>query len=265
MTGDWPIIILDHKGTLEDTTDDVVTVYYGWSESGNSSTKWAAIFDITEDPVNGNIIVSGQRACVEFPADNNPDSDVAHVSLLGTYNKGHLNPIVPRGQVNTVIFDEYNRAWIGTQSDGIIGLSADRKNIIAHYTTKNSPLPHDRVIHLGWNPEDKTLWISTHDGIASVRPDAPSEAGADETEPMAVPSVVDKDYSGVVTIYNIPLTSSLQVLDADGNVVNTPDFSTDRITYWDLKNSNGDFVPTGRYTIRDISGIVKDLEITVTR
>ncbi len=266
VTSEWPIIILDHKGTLEDTTDDVVTVYYGWSESGNSSTKWAAIFDITEDPVNGNIIVSGQRACVEFPADNNPDSDVAHVSLLGTYdNKGHLNPIVPRGQVNTVIFDEYNRAWIGTQSDGILGLSADRKNIIAHYTTKNSPLPHDRVIHLGWNPEDKTLWISTHDGIASVRPDAPSEAGADETEPMAVPSVVDKDYSGVVTIYNIPLTSSLQVLDADGNVVNTPDFSTDRITYWDLKNSNGDFVPTGRYTIRDISGIVKDLEITVTR
>ena len=152
----------------------------------NSSTKWAAIFDITEDPVNGNIIVSGQRACVEFPADNNPDSDVAHVSLLGTYNKGHLNPIVPRGQVNTVIFDEYNRAWIGTQSDGIIGLSADRKNIIAHYTTKNS-LCLTTASYTSDGIRGQDSLISTHDGIASVRPDAPSEAGADETEPMAVP------------------------------------------------------------------------------
>ncbi len=108
---------------------------------------------------------------MEFPADNNPDSDVAHVSLLGTYNKGHLNPIVPRGQVNTVIFDEYNRAWIGTQSDGIIGLSADRKNIIAHYTTKNS-LCLTTASYTRMESEDKTLWISTHDGIASVRPDA---------------------------------------------------------------------------------------------
>ncbi len=123
--------------------------------------------------------IRSARLC-GISADNNPDSDVAHVSLLGTYNKGHLNPIVPRGQVNTVIFDEYNRAWIGTQSDGIIGLSADRKNIIAHYTTKEFPLPHDRVMHLGWNPEDKTLWISTHDGIARRTARCPFGSG----EPM---------------------------------------------------------------------------------
>lgn len=82
---------------------------------------------------------------------------------------------------------------------------------------------------------------------------------------MAVPPAVDKDFTGVVTIYNIPLTSSLQVLDADGNVVNTLDFSSDNITYWDLKYSNGAFVPTGRYTIHDISGVVNDLEVTVSR
>lgn len=261
-----PIIIVDHKGTLSDTSDDVVTMYNGWRDSGNVSNGWSTVFDLTENPLNGNIIVSTSRGCVEFPADNNPGSNIALVSMLGTYDtNGNLNPIIPRGQVNTVIFDEYNRAWVGTQSDGVFGLSADRKKIIAHYTTKNSPLPHDRVIHLGWNQDDETLWISTHNGIASVRPDAPAGTGSDDMAPMAVPSAVDKDFTGVVTIYNIPLTSSLQVLDADGNVVNTLDFSSDNITYWDLKYSNGAFVPTGRYTIHDISGVVNDLEVTVSR
>ena len=261
-----PIIIVDHKGTLSDTSDDVVTMYNGWRDSGNVSNGWSTVFDLTENPLNGNIIVSTSRGCVEFPADNNPGSNIALVSMLGTYDtNGNLNPIIPRGQVNTVIFDEYNRAWVGTQSDGVFGLSADRKKIIAHYTTKNSPLPHDRVIHLGWNQDDETLWISTHNGIASVRPDAPAGTGSDDMAPMAVPPAVDKDFTGVVTIYNIPLTSSLQVLDADGNVVNTLDFSSDNITYWDLKYSNGAFVPTGRYTIHDISGVVNDLEVTVSR
>lgn len=267
------IYIIDHKGTLEDTSDDTVTYIRKLrTESGYIALPSNPNI-VKENPVTGDIVYSCQSNTYLI----NPNSpvvdetvDVRVISIEGENGK----PVAYRGAIpaNDIIFDEYGRMWMATADNGVIGFSADGKSVIAHYTPENSPIGSTDVYGLGWNPDTKSLFISAHNVLAEVKVDLPetvasAEGGSASMQPYAVPAAVGNDFGGTIAIHNVPVNVSLRVRNSEGKTVCMLDTPVDGITFWNLLDSEGNMVPTDNYTIMDASGNdhVSPLTIPVIR
>ena len=166
----------------------------------------------------------------------------------------------------TLCFDEYGRTWIGTQYDGVYGFSTDGRSLIAHYTADNSGLPDNCVTGLAWNPETKTLFIASGNGIAEVNPEAAVTVASPEGRALSAwPQSVNPGFTGTVAVYNVPDAVAVEVCDHNGDPVTILPQSDRSITFWNLLDKEGKPVPSGRYTFRDPSGICSDTYISIVR
>lgn len=255
-----PMRIYDTKGTLDDSSDDTLTdVNFFMREDGNRGSA-GNILCYLEDPSNGDILVfSGDDLFIIDLNDDVVSNTMKARSLsLDTEDGNKFIPLTPtRGYA--ACFDEYGRLWIGTQHAGVYGISADRKKIIAQYNADNSPLPSNCIYGLGWNPETKSLFISTAETIMEVRVDAPraSSASVQNQAIVLVPSSVTPDFAGTVAIHNVPDGTALRVRDRDGKTVAVIENGENGIAHWNLLDADGNRVPTGLYTITDASGAPK--------
>lgn len=264
-----PLRIYDHNGTIEDTSDDKYYVIHHFRRNdGMLGNNNIANF-LLEDPVSGDLIVlNGNTYIIDLskPIENNTiDAKVLSVTSEND------NSIIPSSAFEAYVacFDEYGRLWIGSAKDGVFGFNAERTKIIAHYTPDNSPLPSNTIYGIGWNPDTKSLFISTDKAIAEVRVDAASmrDASYEANAPFLSPKVVSPEFAGNVAIYNIPAGTSIRIRDARGNTVRTIADIYDGTAHWDLLDEEGNRVPTGKYTVSDASpaSAFKDMTLPVTR
>lgn len=262
------IVIYDHKGTLDNTADDSLAKIFRMRLDNGAQTSLGFVNDIQEDPVTGDIVVmTFFDTYVIDPSASPVDGVMPAKALTLKSDVGHGYEILSPVIATSACFDEYNRLWIGAESGGVIGLNADRTEMIAHFTTHNSPIPSDGIYGLGWNPETKSLFISTDLGIAEVRVDSPGQERDGILDPFITPEAVGPDYAGNVAIHNIPAGTILKVTDADGKTVaNVPD-AVNGTSYWDLRDRSGRRVPTGRYTVSDATATTgfPAMSVTVTR
>ena len=68
------------------------------------------------------------------------------------------------------------------------------------------------------------------------------------------PQAVSADFTGNVSLHNVPAGVALRVRDADGRTVAALPETKNGTTFWNLLDADGNLVPTGRYTISDASG-----------
>lgn len=248
------IVIYNHKGTLDDSSDDSVTPVYRLQVENGALMPFGFINDIQENPLTGEVILLAYNDTFIIDPTAPVSNGIMPAKILTFGSEGgseceFLSPVT----ATCACFDEYNRLWIGAESGGVIGLNADRSELIAHYTTQNSPLPSDGIYGLGWNPETKSLFISTDMGIVETKFDSDAQAAdaGSLTDPYVMPRTVRPEYAGTVAIHNIPAGVSLKVSDADGNIVADIPPAVNGVTYWNLLDRSGRLVPTGRYTISD--------------
>ena len=262
------IVIYDHKGTLENTADDSLAKIFRMRLDNGAQTSFGYVNDIQEDPLTGDIVVMTFYDTFVIDPSASPVDGVMPAKVLTLKSDvGHGYEILSPVTATSACFDEYNRLWIGAEKGGVIGLNADRTEMIAHFTTHNSPIPSDGIYGLGWNPETKSLFISTDLGIAEVRVDSPEPESDGILDPFITPEAVGPDYAGTVAIHNIPAGATLKVTDADGKTVaNVPD-AVNGTSYWDLRDRSGRRVPTGRYTVSDATATTgfPAMSVTVTR
>lgn len=262
ITWGQPIIMLDHKGTIEDCSDDEVSLLQQTATPSGLFTNNETIYTFTEDPVTGDVIPSNLQSF-------NPNLPVTNNTIAGKIisidnRDGSTTPVAQKHSILSIAFDEYNRMWIGTLMDGVYGISADRRKLIAHYTTDNSPLLSNQINDVCWNPDTKELFIATDGGIMSMNPYTPdSDNGQDS--PSVEPAYVTPDFAGVVRLNNIPAGASIIIEDQNGKIVSTLDPTAGNQAVWDTCDSNGDLVPSGIYFFHDLSGSTHDIQITILR
>lgn len=257
---DGDAIILDHKGTLDDTTDDEYKIFNKIVGQSKQVLTFASINDIVEDPVNGNIIVSSMDKAIVFNPRHELINDMMPGDVLPLrqeYNEEIISETCP---VNKIVFDGANRMWIGTNNQGVIGVSEDRKSVIARYNSSNSPLPSDCVYGLGWNPETNSLMISTKLGLAEVVPDV-SSSTKESGNPILSISHVRPDYNGYVEIRNISPTQNIIIRDSNDIEVKRLNNGDFRNIEWDLRNNKGEKVKAGSYKIYIADKMPLDLVI----
>ncbi len=256
------LLIYDHNGTPEDSSDDTVKqIKYIQTSKGRQELD--EIFSLSEDPVTGKLLFGSLGQFYELDAG----SPCANMTIKGDiFRTADGTPVAPYERVHSVAFDEYGRCWLGLYEAGVIGISADRKEVIAKYDSYNSPLPDNDVYSLCWNRETKELMISCRSGMVSVKPDSPGIlVGSRKAVAYAVPAYIDPGYSGSVTLHNIPAESVLTVVDAKGDIVASIPASVKNGTVWNLNDNLGHRVGTGLYKVRDEAGLISQIEIMIMR
>ncbi len=257
---DGDIIILDHKGTLDDTTDDEYKIFSKIRSKADHVSSFTQINNIVEDPLSGEILVSTTNSTFVF----DPASDVKDGIIRGETLRlkgGNSGDIIPEScHVNKIVFDDECRMWIATNNQGVVGVSSDRGDVIARYNVSNSPIPSNRVYGLGWNPASRSLMISTKLGLAEVFPDIAGTSFGENTPSLNI-SEVTPDYNGNVIIRNLSPRQDVVVRNIDGEEVRRLNSGNLRNIEWNLKDSTGKRVKAGTYHI-NVSGDVS-LEIVI--
>lgn len=249
------IILYDHNNTLEDTSDDK-TVFIDkllFNQGIQHFVNLLFCLQFLENPVTGEIYVFANRNFFILDLDK-PVVDNAmpakYLELKSPMGDG-VQVYSPMYSTRGCI-DEYNRVWVGTTYAGVFGFDPQTRELTAHFTQENSPLPSNKICGLGWNPDTKSLFISTDVGLAEVKVDAPAaNAASSQQAPFLVPGNVEAGYTGTVAVRNVPPHVNLIVTDADGNKMASLPHAVSGVTHWDLIDNNGNRAASGVYFISD--------------
>lgn len=247
----------DWHGTLDDDSDDTVDFIKRFRVKNLGMQTYSANDVIVENPLTGDVLVSnGTNVLVINVNDPIVNNTIDARTLTMRGDNGNDTPVAPGATPRDICVDEYGRVWVAYENAGVYGINPDYRGVFAHYTAENSGLPTNRVSNLGWNPETKTLFISTDLGLVEVKPDQPGDvlASMGTSAPFITPAFVNADFTGNISVHNVPDGVTLRVRDAAGNTVATLPEAQNGTTWWDQLDADGRLVPAGRYTILDASG-----------
>lgn len=250
------IRVVDTKGTVDNTDDDEIKCIRKFRANTGVLYDYMSTYSLMENPVTGDVVVSGFNNVFIFNPSDPVVNGVIDARMI-TLRTSDGTPAEFLGGLvaSTSAFDEYGRLWIGTESNGIIGVESDGTTAFAHYTTENSDLPSDRVGGIGWNPDTKTLFASCDNTVAELTVDLPATApSAFDTEtPYLYPAHVTADFGGTVAVRNAE-GLALRVIDSKGRTIRTLDPAVNGTAFWDLLDDDSRTVPSGLYYIEDATG-----------
>ena len=150
-------------------------------------------------------------------------------------------------QVNSIEVDANNNKWISTNASGVYYVSPDGSEIYKHFDTSNSPLPCDQIYSVCCNRATNSVIIVTPSGVVEYFPDV-TPAADDYSDVYVYPSIIEPNFTGLITIKGLMANSNVVIADIDGNVVRTL-ASDGGIALWDGCDINGNRVSTGQYKV----------------
>lgn len=158
--------------------------------------------------------------------------------------------------INGITVDGADRKWVAT-TNGAYLVSADGLTTVHHFTSADSPLPSDNVLHVGIRESDGEVFFVTDAGVVSRRGDAimpSSKLSKIKIFPNPVSASGSSTYvgsdggPGYVTMTGFEASSSIFITDVAGNRV----FRTTSLggmARWDLRREGGGRVADGVYLV----------------
>lgn len=264
-----PIMVLDHKGTLEDTTDDNLLTIKGIIDAKGTKRRFIATSNIVELDDDGTILIFTDMHIIRLNI-NAPIQDEyiqgEVISLLST-NGNTIMSEYATGR--DMVRDEMGRCWIATINHGLICTDPAISRVLFEYNTDNSQIPSNRVYSLQWLPESNSIMVSTDMGMAELFPSAYHPEN-EANEVAVYPQHISPDFSGFMTIRNLPADADIHISDKDGQTVCKLKNGQSSILHWDL--TTVDFpgklgtripIPLGAYTIHISSH--RSIDFTISR
>ena len=155
-------------------------------------------------------------------------------------------PLLQGNIVKCIAVDGANRKWVGTET-GLWLFNEDGEKVIYNFTTKNSPLPSNKIQDVAVNHATGDVFISTEAGLVSFR------AGATVTTEKlncanVFPNPVRPGYTGQIAVSGISNNATVKITDISGTLV----FQTKALggtAVWNGRDYNGNHVRSGVYLI----------------
>jgi hypothetical protein len=161
--------------------------------------------------------------------------------------EGNVEYLLGTTAINDIEVDGGNRKWLSTEGSGIFLLSPDGQTILANYTTENSNLISNDVYEMEIDDKTGEVYITTEDGLVSLRTDASFE-DPNYSDVRVFPNPVRPEFEGLITIQGIKFNSDVKFTDMAGNLVYKT-ISNGGTAVWNGKNLNGEKVTSGVYLI----------------
>lgn len=244
------LFVYDHRGTLEDTSDDRTVSFESLRDQDGQAINVTYVYSMMEDPATGRVWVGGDGGLYWFNPKEafNSDFHVNRVKVARNDGTGLADYLLEGSSIFSMGIDGAGHKWFGTLGNGVVETSASGSELIRQLTTDNSYLPSNDVIAIGFEPDSNCVWLGTKKGIAQYYSEtAPGAEKLDDV--LAYPNPVRPDYYGHVTIKGLMDGSLVKILDASGGLVRELGRSEGGMMLWDLTNMGGHRVPTGVYYV----------------
>ena len=247
--GGTPVFI-DHKGTLENQTDDERVDIKEFTDQDGLKVDFAYIQSVYEDTANGLIWLGLDNGVLNFrPSEIMKTGGRVNRNKVSRNDGTNLADYLLDGvSVNCIIPDNSGRKWFGTGGGGIVVTSGDGTEVLRTYTTDNSELPDNTVYSICYNPENNSMMISTDKGLAELFLST-SAGGDSDNKALIYPNPVRPDYFGYVTIEGVADNALVKIVDAGGNLIKEVGFAAGGEARWDVTNLNSKRVPGGVYYV----------------
>ncbi len=260
-----PFAVYDHKGTIDDETDDrQVTMESIFDSDGKVTYKY--LYTATEDPVTGYVWVGTDNGVFTFDpkeAFTNPGK-VSRIKVSRNDGTSLADYLLSGITVNDISIDGQGRKWFSLSGGGLVCTSSDGRTILQELNTANSKLPSDLVYNSCYNPDNNSMMIATSVGLCEYFLSGQSPDN-DKTNVRAYPNPVRHDYYGRVTIDGLEDDCLVKIADSAGNIVRELGPASGGKVQWDVCGIDLNRVPSGVYFVLASSGPGGSSYIEVTK
>ncbi|MCZ7601474.1 MAG: T9SS type A sorting domain-containing protein [Melioribacteraceae bacterium] len=229
--GDIGLYYFNENGTYTNTNDDKM----GWIRTNNGLLS-NSITSLALDRL-GSLWVGTNLGVSIIPDPSNPTTRITTVSALRQQS------------INAIEVDPLNQKWVGTVQ-GLFHLSSDGTVVINSYTSENSPLPSNDIKSVTVDGKNGIVYIGTDFGLTTLKTSSvtPSE-GMEELFVYPNPVIIKNNKNQNVTIEGLMRNSSIKILSISGKLIKKFSSPGGNVAFWDSKDEDGNFVPSGVYLI----------------
>lgn len=261
---DVSIIVFDDKGTIDDTSDDVVNkiTSFNLNKPTGEAISVSGYFCMAEDK-NGTIWIGTNRGPIICPVPDKAINDPENVyctRIIRSIQDDIPTYFLDNTKVTAIAVDGGNRKWLGTEGNGVFLVNEDGSETIENFTTENSPLPSNKINSIAINDQTGEIFFGTENGIISYMSDA-SEGKDDYSEVYAYPNPVRPEYADQVTITGLMTDSNVKITDLNGNIIFQAKSSGGQLT-WNCRSINGNRVASGVYLVLSSTPEAKESVVT---
>lgn len=242
--------ILNHQGTLDDTSDDKVTRLTSFIDQRGASMASVFVNNFFEDPATGEVWAAASTGTFHFKPSELLGGKTTIERLIIDRNDGtnQGDYFLDGNDVYHISADGAGRLWFSTLGNGVVVLSRDQKQVDLHLTAENSLLPSNEVYVTAFDPTSNAVWIGNQYQLATYYSDV-TPGAEDYSNVISYPNPVRPDFYGHVTIQGLMDDSLIKIIDQSGNLVKELGTTQGGMITWDLTNLESKRVSTGVYII----------------
>ena len=247
------VVLLNDNGTPYNPNDDRTLMRTTFVDQDNKSITLGRLQTIAQDRNGDMWLGTGEGILIIDAATDFFQSGACRRLKISRHDGTNLaDYLLGTEQINSIVFAGGNRIWIGTEASGAYLVHMVTKEgiyepeILAHFTTLNSPMPSDCVLSIAVDDRGE-VYIGTAKGLVSYRGDA-TEPEEEYTGAYVYPNPVRPNYEGTIAITGLMDNTTVFIADAAGNVV-CRTHSNGGTAIWDGKTQSGKKAHSGVYTI----------------
>ena len=171
---------------------------------------------------------------------NNPNAALTNSNFVIVKNK-----LLEGQHINDIFIDATGNKWISTKN-GLWIISMDGAELLAHFTTANTPLTDNDVQTVTINPNNGLVYIGTANGLFIAQGNILMPQSVYEIKTFPQPYNIRK-HSEVI-IDGLTAESDIRIVTPDGVLVRRI-ITSSRRAVWDGRDINGNLVPAGIYLV----------------
>jgi hypothetical protein len=191
--------------------DQIYRYIGGGTEGGLPSPQ---VYSLAVDN-KGEIWVGTGAGVAVFSSGADVFSSSGASAFLPIYER---RPLLQGQVVRSIAIDGANRKWIGTDN-GVWLFNETGEEMISNFTTKNSPLPSDKIRDIAINHVTGEVFIGTEAGIAAYRGSATKTESVNKDCLQVFPNPVRIGYTGSIGISGLPNNGWVKITDTSGKLV----------------------------------------------
>lgn len=232
--GSWGLHYYNERGTFENSNDDFCGTI---TTSDYSGLKYNTNLDLKVDK-SGYLWIGSPNGLSVLV---NPSAALSKTPRFIFREIKALNETI----VRQIMVDALDNKWLATPK-GVYVLSPDGSEVLATYTTSNSPLATNDVYSLATDVNTGEIYIGTTQGLFSAT--SLSIEPKDDYGLVCYPQPYKPSKDGLFVIDGLTENSDVKVISEGGEFVRS--FQTiGRTITWDGRNESGAIVPTGVYLV----------------
>lgn len=245
------IYMLDTKGTLERSSDDVRLLRQTIVNQDGTTYSPDEFYDIKEDR-EGNIWVGTNLGPFVITEPENFRSSAftfEQVKISRNDGSGLADYLLNGVAVTCIAVDGANRKWFGSINNGVYLLSADCQEELAHFTTDNSPLQSNEVYDIAIHPRTGRVYFATRKGLCSYLSDATEGEEELAGDNITIsPNPVAAEYTGPVVVRGLVADAEVKIVAPTGQLISSGHSNGGTFT-WNACDQRGRKVASGIYTL----------------